>query len=151
MHSRVVIIGSGPAGHTAALYLSRATLKPVMFEGFLANGFAAGGQLTTTTEVENYPGFPEGIMGTVMMDKFREQSIKFGTTIYTETISKIDISTRPFKLWRENNEDQEPDTADALIIATGAAAKRLNLPGEEKYWQKGISACAVCDGAVPIF
>ncbi|CAG8464468.1 thioredoxin reductase [Gigaspora rosea] len=151
MHSRVVIIGSGPAGHTAALYLSRATLKPVMFEGFLANGFAAGGQLTTTTEVENYPGFPEGIMGSVMMDKFREQSIKFGTTVYTETISKIDISTRPFKLWRENKEDQEPDTADALIIATGAAAKRLNLPGEDKYWQKGISACAVCDGAVPIF
>ncbi|CAG8604471.1 3688_t:CDS:2, partial [Dentiscutata erythropus] len=142
---------SGPAGHTAALYLSRATLKPVMFEGFLANGFAAGGQLTTTTDVENYPGFPEGIMGTVMMDKFREQSIKFGTTIYTETISKIDISTRPFKLWRESKEDQEPDTADALIIATGAAAKRLNLPGEDKYWQKGISACAVCDGAVPIF
>ncbi|CAG8679162.1 19045_t:CDS:2 [Cetraspora pellucida] len=151
MHSKVVIIGSGPAGHTAALYLSRATLKPVMFEGFLANGFAPGGQLTTTTEVENYPGFPDGIMGGEMMDKFRQQSIKFGTTIHTETISKIDISTRPFKLWRENNEDKDPDTADALIIATGAAAKRLNLPGEDKYWQKGISACAVCDGAVPIF
>ncbi|CAG8445615.1 11406_t:CDS:2 [Scutellospora calospora] len=151
MHSKVVIIGSGPAGHTAALYLSRATLEPVMFEGFLANGFAPGGQLTTTTEVENYPGFPDGIMGSEMMDKFRQQSIRFGTKIYTETISKIDTSTRPFKLWRENKEDNDPDTADALIIATGAAAKRLNLPGEDQYWQKGISACAVCDGALPIF
>ncbi|CAG8498633.1 9775_t:CDS:2 [Acaulospora colombiana] len=151
MHSKVVIIGSGPAGHTAALYLSRATLEPVMFEGFLANGFAAGGQLTTTTDVENYPGFPEGIQGSEMMDKFRQQSLRFGTKIITETISKVDLSTRPFKLWREGVEDKEPDTADTLIIATGAAAKRLNLPGEDKYWQKGISACAVCDGAVPIF
>ncbi|CAG8471255.1 12649_t:CDS:2 [Racocetra fulgida] len=145
MHSKVVIIGSGPAGHTAALYLSRATLEPVMFEGLFANGFAPGGQLTTTTDVENYPGFPEGIMGGEMMDKFREQSIRFGTKIITETVSKVDLSTRPFKFWRENHEDKEPDTADSLIIATGAAAKRLNLPGEEIYWQKGISACAVCD------
>ncbi|CAG8522896.1 2537_t:CDS:2 [Ambispora leptoticha] len=151
MHSKVVIIGSGPAGHTAALYLSRATLEPVMFEGLFANGFAPGGQLTTTTDVENYPGFPEGIMGGEMMDKFREQSIRFGTKIITETVSKVDLSTRPFKFWRENHEDKEPDTADSLIIATGAAAKRLNLPGEEIYWQKGISACAVCDGALPIF
>ncbi|CAI2174385.1 13773_t:CDS:2 [Funneliformis geosporum] len=151
MHSKVVIIGSGPAGHTAALYLSRATLEPVMFEGFLANGFAAGGQLTTTTDVENYPGFPEGIMGQEMMEKFRQQSLRFGTNIITETISKIDLSSRPFKLWREGAENQATDTADSLIVATGAAAKRLNLPGEDVYWQKGISACAVCDGAVPIF
>ncbi|CAG8708277.1 9687_t:CDS:2, partial [Dentiscutata erythropus] len=151
MHSKVVIIGSGPAGHTAALYLSRATLEPVMFEGFNANGFAPGGQLTTTTDVENYPGFPEGIMGPEMMEKFRQQSIRFGTKIYTETVSKVDLSARPFKIWRETFENKEPDTADALIIATGAAAKRLNLLGEEIYWQKGISACAVCDGALPIF
>ncbi|CAG8532941.1 4601_t:CDS:2 [Diversispora eburnea] len=151
MHSKVIIVGSGPAGHTAALYLSRATLEPVMFEGFLANGFAPGGQLTTTTDVENYPGFPDGIMGPEMMEKFRQQSLKFGTKILTETISKVDLFSRPFKLWREGAEDKEPDTADTIIIATGAAAKRLNLPGEDTYWQKGISACAVCDGAVPIF
>ncbi|GBC50016.2 thioredoxin reductase [Rhizophagus irregularis DAOM 181602=DAOM 197198] len=151
MHAKVIIIGSGPAGHTAALYLSRATLKPVLFEGFLANGFAPGGQLTTTTDVENYPGFPEGIMGPVMMEKFREQSSRFGTEIITETISKVDLSSKPFKLWRDGAEEQAFDTADSLIIATGAAAKRLHLPGEDIYWQKGISACAVCDGAVPIF
>ncbi|KAG8829409.1 thioredoxin-disulfide reductase [Serendipita sp. 399] len=146
-----VIIGSGPAGHTAAIYLARANLSPVMFEGFLANGFAAGGQLTTTTDVENYPGFPDGVGGQEMMDKFRAQSIKFGTTIITETISQIDLSQRPFRYWREGEEDLEPETCDAVIIATGASAKRLNLPGEDTYWQSGISACAVCDGAVPIF
>ncbi|KAG9286588.1 hypothetical protein G9A89_005356 [Geosiphon pyriformis] len=148
MHSKVVVIGSGPAGHTAALYLSRATLEPVLYEGFLANGFAAGGQLTTTTDVENYPGFPESIRGSELMARFREQSIRFGTKIYTETVSKVDLSSRPFKYWTE---DGDNNTADSIIIATGAAAKRLNLPGEESYWQKGISACAVCDGAVPIF
>ncbi|KAF8924621.1 thioredoxin-disulfide reductase, partial [Haplosporangium gracile] len=98
-HSKVIIIGSGPAGHTAAVYLARANLKPVMFEGMMANGFAPGGQLTTTTDVENYPGFPEGIMGGEMMDKFREQSIRFGTEIHTETIGKVDLTTQPIKLW----------------------------------------------------
>ncbi|KAJ7846864.1 thioredoxin reductase [Mycena olivaceomarginata] len=151
LHSRVVIIGSGPAGHTAAIYLARANLEPVLFEGFLANGFAAGGQLTTTTEIENFPGFPTGIMGPELMDKFREQSGHFGTTIITETVSKIDLSARPFRYWREMQEDEEPETADTVIIATGASAKRLGLPGEDTYWQSGISACAVCDGAVPIF
>ncbi|KAF9904442.1 thioredoxin-disulfide reductase [Lobosporangium transversale] len=152
-HSKVVIIGSGPAGHTAAVYLARANLKPVMFEGMMANGFAPGGQLTTTTDVENYPGFPEGIMGGEMMDKFREQSIRFGTVIHTETIGKVDLTSQPFKLWREGQEGSEhpTDTANSVIIATGASAKRMNLPGEETYWQAGISACAVCDGAVPIF
>lgn len=101
--------------------------------------------------VENYPGFPDGVRGPEMMDKFRTQSVKFGTTIITETISRIDLSQRPFRYWRESEEEQEPETCDALIIATGASAKRLNLPGEDTYWQSGISACAVCDGAVPIF
>ncbi|KAG6379449.1 thioredoxin reductase [Boletus reticuloceps] len=151
IHSKVVIIGSGPAGHTAAVYLARANLNPVLFEGFMANGFAAGGQLTTTTEIENYPGFPKGIMGPELMDKFREQSIRFGTQVITETVSKIDLSARPFRYWREGQEDEEPETADAVIIATGASAKRLGLNGEDMYWQSGISACAVCDGAVPIF
>jgi len=150
-HSRVVIIGSGPAGHTAAIYLARANLKPVLFEGFMANGFAAGGQLTTTTDVENFPGFPGGILGPELMDKFRAQSLRFGTTIITETVSRIDLSARPFRYWREGQEDQEPETTDAVIIATGASAKRLGLKGEDTYWQSGISACAVCDGAVPIF
>jgi len=122
-----------------------------MFEGFMANGFAAGGQLTTTTDVENFPGFPGGIRGPEMMDNFRAQSIRFGTSIITETVSEIDLSRRPFRYWREGNEKSEPETADTVIIATGASAKRMNLPGEETYWQSGISACAVCDGAVPIF
>lgn len=147
----VVIIGSGPAGHTAAVYLGRANLEPVMFEGFLANGIAAGGQLTTTTDVENYPGFPDGIGGSEMMDKFRAQSVRFGTVIHTETISKVDLSSRPFKLWREGHENEEPELAKVIIVATGASARRMHLPGEETYWQNGISACAVCDGAVPIF
>ncbi|KAL8672141.1 MAG: hypothetical protein Q9168_003385 [Polycauliona sp. 1 TL-2023] len=152
MHSRVVIVGSGPAAHTAAVYLSRAELSPILYEGMLANGIAAGGQLTTTTDVENYPGFPDGVGGQELMDKMRAQSIRFGTDVRTETISKIDFSNRPFKLWKEYNEDKEPEiTADAVIIATGASARRLGLPGEEQYWQNGISACAVCDGAVPIF
>lgn len=101
--------------------------------------------------VENFPGFPDGVRGPEMMDKFRAQSIKFGTKIITETISKIDLSQRPFRYWREGQEEHETETTDILIIATGASAKRLNLPGEETYWQSGISACAVCDGAVPIF
>lgn len=151
VHHRVTIIGSGPAAHTAAIYLARAESKPVLYEGFLANGIASGGQLTTTTEVENFPGFPEGLTGTTLMENMRKQSERFGTQIITETVSKVDFSSRPFKLWTEWNEGGEPVTTDAVIIATGALAKRMGLPGEETYWQKGISACAVCDGAVPLF
>jgi thioredoxin reductase (NADPH) len=169
----VVIIGSGPAGHTAAIYLARANLNPVMYEGFMAGGVAAGGQLTTTTEVENCtlstnwqtlfteilisvilhpdPGFPKGLSGPEMMEAFREQSIRFGTVVHTETISRVDLSSRPFKLWIENQEDKPPITASSLVIATGATAKRMFLLGEETYWQAGISACAVCDGALPVF
>ncbi|ORY98764.1 hypothetical protein BCR43DRAFT_488133 [Syncephalastrum racemosum] len=149
-HHKVTVIGSGPAGHTAAVYLARAQLKPTMFEGMMANGFAPGGQLTTTTDVENYPGFPDGVLGGELMDKMRAQSERCGTVIETETITRLDCSERPFKLWREGY-DEVTDTADAVILATGASAKRMNLPGEETYWQRGISACAVCDGAVPIF
>ncbi|SMN18106.1 similar to Saccharomyces cerevisiae YHR106W TRR2 Mitochondrial thioredoxin reductase involved in protection against oxidative stress [Maudiozyma saulgeensis] len=151
VHNKVTIIGSGPAAHTAAIYLGRAEIPPTMYEGMMANGIAPGGQLTTTTEIENFPGFPNGLMGGELMDKMKEQSIKFGNNVITETISKVDLSSRPFKLWTEFNEDEEPITTDSLIISTGASAKRLHLPGEETYWQQGISACAVCDGAVPIF
>jgi thioredoxin reductase (NADPH) len=137
-------------GHTAAIYLARANLNPIMFEGMMANGFAPGGQLTTTTDVENFPGFPTGVLGGELMDMMRAQSENCGTTIETETITKLDTQSRPFKIWREGSEEVT-DTADAVIIATGASAKRMNLPGEDVYWQNGISACAVCDGAVPIF
>lgn len=147
MAHKIVIIGSGPAGHTAAIYAARANLNPVMYEGFMAGGIAAGGQLTTTTEVENFPGFPEGIDGTKLTQLFREQSIKYGTKIMTQTITKVDFSSRPFKLW-SNDEFIE---AQAVIIATGATAKRMNVIGEDIYWQRGISACAVCDGALPIY
>lgn len=153
-HTKVAIIGSGPAAHTAAIYLSRAELKPVMYEGMLAGGTAAGGQLTTTTDVENYPGFSKGIGGSELMDEMRAQSTRFGTEIITETITRIDLQSRPFRLWRDYDDaegDEPAHTADAIIIATGANARRLNLPGEDKYWQNGVSACAVCDGAVPIF
>jgi thioredoxin reductase (NADPH) len=128
-------------------------LKPLMYEGFLAGGVAAGGQLTTTTDVENYPGFPTGISGMELTDNFRKQSEHLGTEIVTETITKVDLSRRPFLAWPEGTEDEKlaPLAADAVIIATGATAKRMNIPGEDKYWQQGISACAVCDGAVPIF
>ncbi|MBX7057121.1 MAG: thioredoxin-disulfide reductase [Leptospirales bacterium] len=148
---RVVIIGSGPAAHTAAIYAARANLSPVLFEGFMAGGIAAGGQLTTTTEVENFPGFPEGVMGVELTDLFRKQSLRFGAAIHTETISRVDFSRRPFQLWREGLEDEAPTLAHSVIIATGATARRMALPGEERYWQHGISACAVCDGALPLF
>jgi len=145
----VVIIGSGPAAHTAAIYAARANLAPILFEGFMAGGIAAGGQLTTTTEVENYPGFPEGISGVELMERFRAQSERFGTAIYTETINSVDLSKRPFYF----ESDDQKGEANALIIATGATAKRDNIPGtrDGELWQKGVSACAVCDGALPMF
>ncbi|MDE2757764.1 MAG: thioredoxin-disulfide reductase [Acidobacteriota bacterium] len=144
---KLVIVGSGPAGHTAAIYSARADLSPLMFEGFMAGGVAAGGQLTTTNDVENYPGFPEGINGPEMMDLFRRQSVRFGTRILTETVEKVDLSRRPFRVTASSGET----LTETLIVATGATARRLGIPGEELFWQQGISACAVCDGALPIF
>lgn len=144
---QLIIIGSGPAGHSAAVYAARAELNPLMFEGFMAGGVAAGGQLTTTTEVENYAGFPEGIDGPTLMEHMRTQSRRFGTRIQTETVDSVDLSSTPYAV-------QVGDStyhAQSLIIATGATAKRLNLPGEETYWQRGMSACAICDGALPLF
>jgi thioredoxin reductase (NADPH) len=146
MAEQVIIIGSGPAGHTAALYTARANLKPVMFEGYTTGGIP-GGQLMTTTEVENYPGFPEGIQGPELMEAFRKQSLRFGTQIFTEDVMKVDLATRPFTVASA----ERSLTTRALIIATGATAKRLNLPGEKRLWTRGMSACAVCDGALPIF
>ncbi len=147
MTHKLIIIGSGPAAHTAAIYASRASLDPVLFEGLMAGGVAAGGQLTTTTEVENFPGFPQGISGPELMDRMREQSVKHGTLIKTQTVEKVDLSKRPFQIFS----DGQTYESQALIIATGATAKRMHVPGEDLFWQKGISACAVCDGALPFF
>ncbi len=144
---KVVIIGSGPAAHTAAIYAGRANLEPLMFEGFMAAGVAAGGQLTTTTEIENFPGF-KSIGGPELMHLMREQSVHCGARIRTETVAKVDLSQRPFKVFPE---DGEPVLARTIILATGATAKRMHVPGEEKLWQAGISACAVCDGGLPMF
>jgi thioredoxin reductase (NADPH) len=143
----IVIIGSGPAAHTAAIYSGRAQLDPLLFEGLLAGGVAAGGQLTTTTEVENYPGFPEGISGPDLMVRCREQSLKCGARIETLTVDRVDLSKKTFSVFAGSKHIQ----TKVIIIATGATAKRMNVPGEEKLWQKGISACAVCDGALPVF
>ena len=142
----VVIVGSGPAGHTAAIYSARANLSPFMFEGYVMGG-SAGGQLTTTTDVENYPGFPDGVEGPELMQLFRKQSERFGTEMVQEDVISADFSQRPFVLKSENREVR----AHSVIISTGATAKRMGVPNEEKMWNNGMSACAVCDGALPMF
>ncbi len=136
-HFKVIVVGSGPAGFTAALYASRANLQTVVFEGQ-----QPGGQLTITTEVENYPGFEHGIQGPEMMEILRKQAQRFGAISKYETITEIDMSSRPFKLTSDRGEY----STDAVIVATGAKAKLLEIPSEATYWGRGISACATCDG-----
>ncbi|MEX1037815.1 MAG: thioredoxin-disulfide reductase [Acidimicrobiia bacterium] len=133
----LIIIGSGPAGHTAALYAARANLDPFMFEGSVS-----GGQLMITTDVENYPGFPDGILGPELMDKFRKQSERFGTRMTAVDVTAVDFSARPFRVTASGDEYQ----AKAVIISTGATAKWLKIPGEVNLTGKGVSACATCDG-----
>ncbi|GIL90985.1 hypothetical protein Vretimale_17068 [Volvox reticuliferus] len=190
LHTKVAIIGGGPAGHTAAIYAARAELEPIVLEGFMAGGIAPGGQLTTTTYVENFPGFVEPILGYELTDKFRQHSARYGAQILTETVTEVDLLVhdsfkppglyrgassrsvedvdlggpkplshaedvqrprRPFKLWTPSH----CITADTIIIATGASARRLSFPGsgdesEGGFWNRGISACAICDGTSPL-
>lgn len=136
-HHRVAILGSGPAGLTAAIYTARAMLGPVVFEGM-----QAGGQLTTTTDVENYPAFPEGVSGPELVLKMRQQAERFGTTLITQDVDSVDLSKRPFTLRSYDHEV----TCDALIISTGASARYLGIPSEDKLRNHGVSACATCDG-----
>ena len=135
---RVLIVGSGPAGFTAAIYTSRANLSPVLYEGM-----EPGGQLTTTTEIENFPGYPEGITGKLMMEDLRKQALRFGADVRRGIITSIDLSQRPFKAIVDHEHEIE---ADAVIVSTGATAKYLGLESEAKYRGMGVSACATCDG-----
>ena len=146
-HHKLIIIGSGPAGYTAAIYASRADLEPLMLEGFFSG--PAGGQLMTTTDVENYPGFPKGVTGPELMEAFRSQAERFGTKFLLEDATEVDFSSKPFKV----NTSDKSFTADSVILSTGANAKRLDIPGtrDGEFWQKGVTACAGCDGAAPIF
>ncbi|KAI3811718.1 hypothetical protein L1987_21447 [Smallanthus sonchifolius] len=142
----LVIIGSGPAGYTAAIYAARANLKPVVFEGYQVGG-VPGGQLMTTTEVENFPGFPEGITGPDLMDRMRRQAERWGAELHQEDVEFIDVNNHPFTVQSTDRKVK----CHSIIVATGATAKRLNLPREEEFWSRGISACAICDGASPLF
>ncbi|KAL3697466.1 hypothetical protein R1sor_011542 [Riccia sorocarpa] len=142
----LVIIGSGPAGYTAAIYAARANLKPIVFEGYQAGG-VPGGQLMTTTEVENFPGFPDGITGPDLMERMRKQAARWGADLRTEDVEYVDVQNRPFTVRTSETEVK----CHSIIIATGATAKRLGIPREHEFWSRGISACAICDGASPIF
>ena len=142
----LVIVGSGPAGYTAAIYAARANLAPLLITGFQDGGIP-GGQLMTTTHVENFPGFPDGILGPDLMDRMKAQAVRWGTRLLEADAQVIDLSQRPFRIGVEGRTIE----AHALILATGASANRLGLPQEERFWSKGISACAICDGATPQF
>lgn len=154
-HNSLIIIGSGPAGYTAALYAARAELAPVLIDGGPGMGQemqGQGGQLTITSEVENYPGFPEGIMGPELMARMREQVARFGTRFVEDVATSVDLSERPFRIWVHDT----LYTADVLIIATGASARWLGLDAEKPVWEgglggAGVSACATCDGPMPAF
>ncbi len=152
---KVVIIGSGPAGWTAAIYAARANLSPVMLSGDnMGRDRVKGGQLMWTSEVENFPGFRHGIDGKKLMEEMEEQARHFGTRVKTHFVTKVDFSSRPFKVWHVNDMSGEEETvtlAHAVIIATGASANYLGLPSERKFENLGVSACAVCDGALPRF
>ncbi len=145
--AKLVIIGSGPAGYTAAIYAARANLEPVLYEGFFSG--PPGGQLTTTTDVENFPGFPEGISGPQLADNFRKQALRFNTTLIQDDVVEVDFSRHPFIIKGKKNSHE----ALSVIIATGATANRLDIPGasDGEFWQRGVTACAVCDGAMPMF
>ena len=142
----LIIIGSGPAGFTAALYASRANLKPLALGGLFKGG-QPGGQLMTTTDVENFPGFPDGVEGPELMKRMRQQAQRFGAEVLDKDVESVDFSVRPFKI----TTDEADYRARAVILSTGATAKRLHNPAEAKFWNRGISACATCDGALPIF
>ena len=142
----LVIVGSGPAGYTAAIYAARANLSPVLVTGFERGGIP-GGQLMTTTHVENFPGFPDGVLGPDLMDLMKAQATRWGARLLEADADRIDLSQRPYRIEVEG----EVIATQALIIATGASANRLGLPHEERFWSKGISACAICDGATPQF
>ncbi len=153
MAEKVVIVGSGPAGWTAAIYAARANLSPVVYEGAISEdnrcmGTLPLGQLNLTTEVENFPGFPKGVLGPELMVAMREQAERYGTKVVTEDIVSVDLSSRPFKLQDSAGNSLQ---AHALIVATGASANYLGLESEERFKNRGVSACAVCDGALPRF
>jgi len=146
----LVIVGSGPAAWTAAIYAARAELQPLVYEGSFSRTMIPGGQLMFTTDIENYPGFPEGVTGQEMMADFKAQAERFGTRVITEDIVRVDFAGRPFRLWSGAGEEVE---ASAVILATGANARWIGLENEERLAQSGggVSACAVCDGALPFF